>query len=451
MAVISLPRFIIRIRQRWLMMALLAVFIAVSVQYTAKTSDGKRSALIRWIPAFLEFEAGQNIYDKYLHPNSPTMVLILLPFAHMPPLVAGLTWFYLKAGVTLLALHWVFRLVESPGQPFPPWAKALAVLLSLDPVLGDLSHGNVNLFILFLLIAALYVLHRGWEGWAGVLLALAIDCKVTPALFVPYLIWKRRWKTLAGCAIGVPVFLWVMPALVLGFEKNAEFVGSWLHAMIRPFLVEGRVFYSEHNNQSLPGLIARMLTRGPSFSTYQGDLYVSLEWHNLAALDPRWAAWLVKGCMGAFAMVVVWACRTPANTKQPWRLAAEYGLVVLGMLLFSERTWKHHCVTLLLPFAVLCYYLAVCRPGPRLRGYLIGSLAAAVLFMLSTSTGLWRPLDRIGELAQVYGAFVWAYLLLAAALIVLLRRKEPLESHRLENPAGVLDVAKAPFFVYKSP
>ena len=30
----------------------------------------------------------------------------------------------------------------------------------------------------------------------------------------------------------------------------------------------------------------------------------------------------------------------------------EFSVVVLGMLLFCERTWKHHCVTLLLPFTV---------------------------------------------------------------------------------------------------
>ena len=56
--------------------------------------------------------------------------------------------------------------------------------------------------------------------------------------------------------------------------------------------------------------------------------------------------------------------------------------VVLGMLLFSERTWKHHCVTLMLPFAVLAYYLATCPPRPLLRGYLAASLVAVAVLML---------------------------------------------------------------------
>ena len=94
-------------------------------------------------------------------------------------------------------------------------------------------------------------------------------------------------------------------------------------------------------------------------------------------------------------------------------MAAEFSVVVLGMLLFSERTWKHHCVTLLLPFAVLSYTLVVLWSRKGLRTYLIASLAAVVLLMSSTSISL---LGRdAGKLAQVYGAYVVAFFLLLAA------------------------------------
>src|SRR5207302_1513294 len=99
-------------------------------------------------------------------------------------------------------------------------------------------------------------------------------------------------------------------------------------------------------------------------------------------------------------------------------------LVVLGMLLFSERTWKHHCVTLVLPFSVFAYYLGACRPGPWLRAYLVGSLVLVMLLISSTSTSLLDGLDHAAKMAQVYGAYVWAYLVLVAALVVLLRRPD---------------------------
>jgi hypothetical protein len=105
-------------------------------------------------------------------------------------------------------------------------------------------------------------------------------------------------------------------------------------------------------------------------------------------------------------------------------------------------------VTLLLPFAVLCYHLAVGRPGPRLRSYLIGTLVAVTLLMASTSTSLlggqertpfnradphW--LDNGAKLAQVYGAYVWSYLLLAGALAVVLRRGESSAATALSGTA----------------
>jgi alpha-1,2-mannosyltransferase len=244
---------------------------------------------------------------------------------------------------------------------------------------------------------------------------------VTPALFVFYFLWKRAWKTLLGCALGLFLFFWAVPGCFLGVETNAQRLSSWYKQMIEPY-VFGGVVTSEHHNQSLPGLVFRLTTPSPSFSTYRQHQYTPLEYHNFLSLDRTTAGYLVKGCMAVFAGLVVWTCRTPTTPRHGWRLAAEFSLVALGMLLFSERTWKHHCVTLLLPFAVLTYYLAVCHPGRKLRAYLIGSLVAVVLLMTSTSTGSSASWERFGEGAEVYGAYVWAYLILAAALMVLLRQ-----------------------------
>jgi hypothetical protein len=175
-------------------------------------------------------------------------------------------------------------------------------------------------------------------------------------------------------------------------------------------------------NQSLPGLMYRMITHSPSVVD---DKAAAPQFDNVLDLDPRTAGWLLKACMAAFAGAIVWSCRTSLSQRQGWRIAAEFSLVVLGMLLFSERTWKHHCVTLILPFAVLTYYLAIYRLSAALRGYLFGSLALSFLLITSTSSTGFRALaflDEAGKRAHIYGAYTWAYLVLAAALIVLLRR-----------------------------
>lgn len=411
--------------QRWFVVGLLLFFAALSVRYTLKVCDPERdsrSAILRWRPQILELDNGTDIWDRSGYPNPPIMVLLLRPLAHLPPLAMCLVWFYLKVAMALLAIHWCFRLVETPGRPFPAWAKALAVLVSLRPVAGDLTHGNVNLFILFLVVAALYAFHRRRQAAAGVVLALAIACKVTPALFVPYFLWKRAWKTLAGCTAGMVLFFWAVPGVVLGFAENERYLHSWVNHMILPYAV-GEV-WSEHSNQSLPGLVHRLLTASPSFSTYDGMLKTPVTYHNVLSLSPRAARWIVKGCMLLFALAVVWSCRTPTGAGANWRVAAEFAVIVLGMLLFSERTWKHHCVTLLLPFSVLIYYVAACASGRRTKAFVACAVASVALLMATTSTGLAEGHERSGKLAQVYGAYVWAFLVLIVALVTVLRRRD---------------------------
>jgi alpha-1,2-mannosyltransferase len=420
--------------QRVFVLGIAVLFIGLSIQYSHKADDN-RSAFVRWRPQVLEV-ADADIYQRYDYPNPPIMALVLLPLAYLPPLAGSLVWFYLKLGMTLLAFRWVFRLVETSGQPFPPWAKAVTVLLSLRPIMGDLSHGNINLFILFLVVASLFAFSRGRDWLSGMLMALAITCKVTPALFVPYFLWKRAWKAAGGCILGLVLFFGLVPGAALGFGWNAQLLASWTERMVKPFVVDGFIT-SEHHNQSLPGLLSRTLTESPSFSTYVDDQHTPLEYHNLLTLDPDLVRWLLKGCMGLFALLIIWCCRTPARPRVGWRLAAEYSLVLIGMLLFSERTWKHHCVTLLLPFAVLTYYLAVCRPGPMLRRYLLGSLVAVVLLISLTSTSLLSAVEGGAKLAQVFGAYVWANLVLVGALVVLLRRSGTMAAESGESAVAV--------------
>src|SRR5262249_15869872 len=107
---------------------------------------------------------------------------------------------------------------------------------------------------------------------------------------------------------------------------------------------------------------------------------------------------------------------TPRGERQGLRFAAECGLIVLGMLLFSERTWKHHAVTLLIPFAVIAYALTAAELAPRTRTFLVGVLVA--VGVLTVGTGL-VP-GRAADLAMVYGAYALAFLLLTAGVCVVL-------------------------------
>ena len=161
---------------------------------------------------------------------------------------------------------------------------------------------------------------------SGLLLALAIACKVTPALFLPYLVWKRSWRALVGSTVGLALFLWpgFVPALVVGWSNNQTHLKSWYDDMVYPFVVEGKVT-SEMSNQSLPGVVYRLTTHSPADSVWNKaeNRFVPTRYANLLTLNPATRRLVVKVCMGLFALLVLWCCRTPLERSGTSRSGAE--------------------------------------------------------------------------------------------------------------------------------
>jgi len=409
--------------------------VVTSLQYLAKVAkpaeNGRlsRSAFLRWRAMIRDVFTGANVYiGKNEYPNPPIMAIVLRPFAELPPVVGAMTWFYAKVLMAVVAAVWTFRLVSSPlapalreeGEDVPDGVKAAAILLALPAITGDLSHNNVNIFILFLIAACLELYRRGRDSATGLVLGFAIACKVTPLLFLAYFAWKRAWRVVAACLVGLVLWLVVVPGAVFGWERNAVLFTDWYKLMIERPVLKGEIT-TEHPNQALPGFVYRLFTHSPSFIDYEksseGDIPVPAEFHNLMDIG-RPAAWVVvKGLMAAFALAVIWLCRAPRSERQGWRFAAECGLIVLGMLLFSERTWKHHAVTLVLPAAVLAYSVTLDLPN-RMRWFVVGALIVASLLM--ALPGLFG--SRGQDLALVYGTHTAAFLLLTAGVCLVLRR-----------------------------
>ena len=419
-------------RQSWLLAAVVLVFAAILVQFSLKIhhSESTRSAFLRWRTQLAELDDGVNVWEKYAYPNPPIMAILLKPFLQLPPALGSTLWFLVKATLTISAIVGVWTLLDTPDRPFPPWGKALSVLLTVRPIEGDLVHGNVNLLILFLIVASLLAFCHRHDALAGFLLGMSIACKLTPILFVAYFLYKRAWKTVFGATAGILVFGLIIPAAFFGWSSNVDYLRSWHAQMVAPYAAG--VVSSEHKNQSLPGLLHRLLGDEASFSDYVGDQKVVLETHNIVSWDGGSIHGLIIGSMALFAFLAASFCRASMDERPPLQLMAEFSVVVLGMLLFCERTWKHHCVTLLLPFVVIAYCLSTSLFARGMRWYLAITVGLAALLMLSTSTGvLDRHLDapdRLGKLSQVYGAYVWAFLLLLASMFVVLRKTRSSQS-----------------------
>lgn len=411
-------------RSQLVFWTLWTVIALIAAGFYYDKASGQASAFVRWRPQVLQFWQGVNIYEKMLFPTPPLMPITLSPLMFLPTIVGAMAWFAIKVGLTTASLAMCFRMVRPSNGVYPPLFRSLILLLSLRPILGDLHHGNNNLLILFLIVAMLTEWRNGRDISAGLLLALATTYKVTPALFFPYFLYKRSWRTVTWGFLGMGIFLLILPSAIIGPSFNAECLATWWNRMVMPFVAKGAASPAEIN-QSVVGWLFRMLcARGPGQGPYALDHDV-----NVVSLSPWVARLIIKGVVGSLLLLLAIFCRTKTADRRDPRLLGEFSLVVLTMLFVSERSWKHHYVTVLLPITYLAYEYFSGRLGPRARQAIVVSWAMAFMLMASTSSeigGLFGDGDA-HEVAQTYGMFMWAGVVLYATVAwrVWARRNEP--------------------------
>jgi hypothetical protein len=438
----TVPDFDRHIR-RGIWITALCVCVGAAIVYAGKAAE-ERSAFIRWRHQVLEFAQGTNIYDKYFFPNPPLMPISLSPLMQLPPVVGAVLWFGMKVAMTAVSAWILLRMVkppevsarvemaswlrntkhlmlypfrqaaeippcEIPKHPIPSWVQATILILSFRPILSDLHHGNINLLILFLVIASLAAWRKGYDVLAGLMLALAITYKVTPGLFLVYYFYKRSWRTVGATLLGMGIFLLAVPAIFIGPEFNAQCLVSWWQRILSPY-VTSDVAGVQEINQSMIGVITRIFTEQPGDERYS----VQLKHLHLFSLNAKMVVTFLKLISVGFLGVLAWLCRTKVTKRTDPRLLGEFALCVLVMLFVSERSWKHHFVTLLLPFTYLGYRAFDKSISEVSRLIILAAITTAGLLMAMTSSefgGLF--FHREGhKIAQFYGMFFWAAVVL---------------------------------------
>ncbi len=397
--------------RRAVWIATLITMIGAGIVYAYKAADD-RSAFIRWRPQVIEMMGGANIYDEYFFPNPPIMPLTLYPIMRLPAVEGAMVWFGLKASLTALSLLMCLRMVRLGDRPVPSWVQAMIVALSLRPIMSDLHHGNNNLIILFLVAATLTAWRKGYDVLAGLILAYAIAFKVTPGLFLLYFMYKRSWRAVGATALGMGVFLLIVPSIFLGPEFNGVCLGTWWHRILSPY-VANDTGSPQEINQSMIGVLTRLLTK-PRPGT--GRYFIQTDVH-LVEWDPKLVIKGLKLFSVAMIGLLAWLCRTKSERRDDPRLLGEFSLVVLTMLFVSERSWKHHYVTLLLPYTYLAYRVGVGGLSKGVRWTLSGALILSAFLMATTSSevgGLFAK-GHGHKIAQAYGMFFWSGVVLYVA------------------------------------
>lgn len=417
----------------------LALSLAALVGVHHRAADG-RNALLKWVPAQEALEAGEPIYltrpddpdgpdDPHGiggrdagggYPTLPVTLLLLRPFHALGPLFGPLAWATLSLGLAWGIVLAAWRLAAGRARDLPTWGQLTVLAISFRVLHSQVQHANLDLVVGATVVAAFVAWARGRELTAGLALGLGAVLKVTPVLGVLWLVRKGSAWGLVGMVLGVALFALAVPALGLGWERNLELVARWWEQMPAPYLAgrELELLQTEQINQSLFGAMGRLLTDSLAIPA-RAPIHLEDVRVNLVALGPEAFRWAHRA---ALALVLIWllARTAPREERRAPVVLAEASLLVLAMLLCSERSWKHHHVLLPLPLTLLVWVVArTSLKDSRLWVASLALLASAALFGLTGEAVLGPGLS---DLAEAYGAFALGDLILLVAVGWLLGR-----------------------------
>jgi alpha-1,2-mannosyltransferase len=236
---------------------------------------------------------------------------------------------------------------------------AMAVGLATEPVFRTFYLGQVNLILMALILWDLT--RRPAERWDGRLTGLATGIaagiKLTPLIFIPYLLLTRRLREAGLAAVGFGA------TVAVGFVAlPADSSDWWLKGL---FFQGGRTgFAGWGGNQSLYGLCIRLSG-------------------SIGAATPLWAC--------AVVIVTVAGLLSAAQLSRAGHRMLGILLTATVGLLDSPISWDHHWVWVVPGMMVAGHYAARMALGRRHRAA-IGSLAVALGLLLLTFPwpgGLW--------------------------------------------------------------
>ncbi|MGI8882444.1 MAG: glycosyltransferase 87 family protein [Jatrophihabitans sp.] len=186
----------------------------------------------------------------FSYPPFAALALYLLTWVPLSMVTAG--WSVGVIGALFVSMWWTLpdRMRHLPARRLGPLCAGItAVALFFGPVRDTFSFGQVGLFLALPVLADVRALRRG-SRWAGVGIGIAAALKLTPAIFVLYLVVTGRTRP-AITALAAAGFSTLIAAAV----SPSVSASYWLNIVWQTDRI-GSIGSS--SNQSLFGLVTRL-------------------------------------------------------------------------------------------------------------------------------------------------------------------------------------------------
>lgn len=230
-------------------------------------------------------------YFDFIYPPLPAILLAIPSWLGRIPL-------YVVLSILNAAAWWytgTFSHVLASSECKPAlWLEALPAVVTVPFVFDMFDLGQPNLVLLAMMLYGFWSLRRQRSWLAGFMFALATAIKVFPIAVLPYLLWRRKWAALVSMIAFTGILLYVAPAPIRGFERNAAELAIWYQGMVGTSSEKGFGQRDEQNwswvNQSLIAVTHRVVR---PINYNQDNPSKPPRTMNIIDVDYRTANWIV--------------------------------------------------------------------------------------------------------------------------------------------------------------
>lgn len=148
--------------------------------------------------------------------SPPPIAVLFRPLAAIPNEIGVYIWWIATTVILAAVILWMLRR--------RPILVGLAVLVLSLPIVYQIGVGNLNGLIVAGTVGAWYLLTRGRDLAAGAIFALMTAFKITPGVFLWWLITQRRWDAFKAFVVtGLGVL--VVSVIGAGVQAHLEYLG----------------------------------------------------------------------------------------------------------------------------------------------------------------------------------------------------------------------------------
>ncbi len=341
--------------------ALLVAFVASFFAYARRPGDfigfvAAGDAVLDGRDIYLDTPPGLNTWPPFFSVVSVPLALL----DRVSPYLVRIVWIALTWASIVCALDLIARLIYGKRLGFRPDETSLAItspellvpfVLTLPFIINNFELLQINMILFALALWGLFLQANGREAAGGIAIAAAAAMKVMAIAFLPYLLYRKRWRAAFWMAAASFVFF-LSPALVLGWAKFWKDVGLWPVAL--------RASWGAGNGQqSVYSMWDRVLGHGYVPFAVPGTFLLPLSGARSAKL-----AWVIT-CVVAAVLGAI-ACRGTPRPGSRWA-QVEWAVVFVAATILSPLTRKPYLVILLLPYALLYAAWRSADLDPRTR------------------------------------------------------------------------------------